>query len=111
MFDLAFTVDGENGKYARQLRSSSGVAVFVAGQADKAHWVEVGRCCQRFALQATALGLRYAFLNQPVEVPSLRAGFAALAGVPGQRPDLVVRFGYGPGLPRSLRRPAGLALA
>ena len=111
LFDLAFTVERENAKYARQLRSSAGVAVFVAGQADKAHWMEVGRCCQRFALQATALGLRYAFLNQPVEVPFLRDGFAALAGIPGQRPDLVVRFGYGPGLPRSLRRPVGQILA
>ncbi len=111
LFDLAFTVDGENAKYARQLRSSAGVAVFVAGQADKAHWIDVGRCCQRFALQATALGLRYAFMNQPVEVPSLRNGFAALAGISGQRPDLVVRFGYGPGLPRSLRRPVGQVLA
>lgn len=104
-------MDGENGKYARQLRSSAGVAVFLAGQADKANWLEVGRCCQRFALQATALGLRYAFLNQPVEVPSLRDGFAALAGIPGHRPDLAVRFGYGPGLPRSLRRPVGQVLA
>ena len=111
LFDLAFTVNGENDKYARQLRSSAGVAVFVAGQADKAHWVEVGRCCQRFALQATALGLRHAFLNQPVEVASLRDGLAALAGVPGRRPDLVVRFGYGADLPRSLRRPVGQVLA
>lgn len=111
LFDMAFTVDGENGKYARQLRSSAGVAVFAAENAGKAHWMEVGRCCQRFALQATALGLRYAFLNQPVEVPSLREGFAALAGIPGRRPDLVVRFGYGPGLPQSLRRPVGQVLA
>ena len=111
VFDLAFTADGENAKYARQLRSSAGVAVFVAGQADKAHWMAVGRSCQRFALQATALGLRYAFLNQPVEVPSLRDGFAALAGIRGRRPDLVVRFGYGPGLPRSLRRAVRQVLA
>jgi hypothetical protein len=111
LFDFAFTTDGENGKYARQLRSSAGVAVFVAGQADKTHWMEVGRCCQRFALQATALGLRHAFLNQPVEVPVLRDDLAALAGIPERRPDLVVRFGYGPDLPRSLRRPVGQVLA
>ena len=34
------------------------------------HWIEVGRACQRFALQATALGLKCAFINQPVEVPA-----------------------------------------
>ena len=110
LFDLAFTADGENAKYARQLRSSAGAAVFAAAQADQAHWMEVGRCCQRFALQATALGLRYAFLNQPVEVPALRDGLAALAGIPGQRPDLVVRFGHGPSLPQSLRRSVGQVL-
>ncbi len=111
LFDLAFTVGGESRKYERQLRSSAGIAVFVAGQSDVAHWMQAGRCYQRFALQATALGLRHAFLNQPVEVPSVRGDFASLAGVAGRRPDLVVRFGYGPELPRSLRRPVDQVLA
>lgn len=107
--DLAFrwllTAKGENDKYARQVRSSAGIAVFVGQIADKAHWVEVGRCYERFALQATALGIRNAFLNQPIEVAALRPAFAAALGLSGQRPDLVVRFGRGPVLPRSLRRP------
>lgn len=105
LFDMAFTVEGKTKKYARHLRSSADVAVFVAERSDPAGWLDVGRCYQRFALQATELGLRHAFLNQPVEGPTLRADFAALAGVPGRRPDLIVRFGYGQDLPRSLRRP------
>jgi len=111
LFNLAFTLQGESRKYERQLRGSAGIAVFVAGQSDFAHWMEAGRCYQRFALQATALGLRHAFLNQPVEVPSVRGDFASLAGVAGSRPDLVVRFGYGPELPRSLRRSVDQVLA
>jgi hypothetical protein len=107
--DVAFrwllTAKGENDKYARQVRSSAGIAVFVGQAADKANWVEVGRCYERFALQATALGIRNAFLNQPVEVAALRPPFAAALGLSGQRPDLVVRFGRGPLMPRSLRRP------
>jgi hypothetical protein len=107
--DLAFrwlvTAKGENDKYAQQVRSSAGIAVFVGQTADMAHWVEVGRCYERFALQATALGIRNAFLNQPVEVAALRPPFAAALGLSGQRPDLVVRFGRGPLMPRSLRRP------
>lgn len=99
------TAKSENDKYARQVRSSAGLAVFVGLAADKAHWVEVGRCYERFALQAAALGIRNAFLNQPVEVADLRAPFATAMGMGGQRPDLVVRFGRGPMLPRSLRRP------
>ncbi len=103
-FGLFFTPQGENDKYARQIRSSAGIAVFVGQTADKAHWVDVGRCYERFALQATALGIHNAFLNQPVEVASVRPQFAAGVGLAGQRPDLVVRFGRGVALPQSLRR-------
>ena len=68
-------------------------------------WIQVGRCYERFALQATALGIRSAFLNQPVEVVALRSQFAAWLDIGNKRPDLVVRFGRGPDMPRSLRRP------
>jgi hypothetical protein len=104
VFDHAFNPTSENDKYARSLDSSPGVAVFVAQQPDKSHWVQAGRACQRFALQATALGLKHAFINQPVETPGLWPDLANLAGVPGRRPDLVMRFGYGPTLPYSARR-------
>ena len=109
-FGWFFTPRSENDKYARQIRSSAGIAVFVGQTVDKAHWVEVGRCYERFALQATALGIRNAFLNQPVEVASVRPQFAAAVGLTGQRPDLVLRFGRGPALPPSLRRPVQAVL-
>jgi nitroreductase len=102
---LVFTVDGENRKYRDHIESSAGIAVFVSDTNDKAHWVAAGRACQRFALQATALGLKYAFVNQPVEVPALRRQFASYLGLGERRPDLVLRFGAGPELPKSLRRP------
>lgn len=105
MFDRFAGVAHENDKYARQLGSSAGIAVFVGARADAEHWVQVGRACQRFALQATALGLKQAFVNQPVEVASLRPELAALVGLPGRRPDIVMRFGRGLPLPFSARRP------
>lgn len=105
IFRQVFTKNGENRKNESQLRSSAGVAVFVSEKNEPANWAEAGRCCQRFALQATALQLRHAFINQPVEVPAVRGQFAAYLGIDGHRPDLVMRFGYGPELPRSLRRP------
>jgi hypothetical protein len=104
MFDWVFKADAENDKYARQLASSAGIAVFVAQKDDREHWVLSGRACQRFALQATALGLKHAFINQPVEVARLRPELASLIGLRGRRPDLVMRFGYGPTLPYSARR-------
>lgn len=105
LFGLFFAPKHENDKYAKHLRSSAGIAVFVSDANDKAHWVETGRCYQRFALQAAALGVRNAHLNQPVEVSALRPQFASFLGIGQRRPDLVVRFGRGPETPRSLRRP------
>jgi len=52
----------------------------------------------------TALGLKHACVNRPVEVAELRPEFADLIGHPGRRPNLVMRFGYGPALPYSARR-------
>jgi len=88
----------ENDKYAQQMRSSAAVAVFVSEANDKTHWIETGRCYERFALQA-ALGIRNALLNQPVEVAAIRPQFAAWLGVGSLRPDLVMRFGRGPTTP------------
>ena len=68
------------------------------------------RSYERFTLQATALGIRNAFLNQPIEVASVRPQFADAVGLTGRRPDLVVRFGRGPTLPPSLRRPVQAVL-
>jgi nitroreductase len=105
LLPFVFTERGENDKYRAHIHSSAGIAVFASEGNDKPHWIEAGRACQRFALQATALGLKYAFINQPVEVPRLRQQFTSYLGLEGRRADLLVRFGAGPELPRSLRRP------
>jgi nitroreductase len=102
-----FTASGQNEKYQAQIQSSAGVAVFVSERNDRMHRIEAGRACQRFALQATALGMKCAFINQPVEVPGIRRQFATYLGIGDRRPDLVMRFGFGPELPKSLRRPVG----
>ncbi len=104
-FEWFYKPKTENDKYARQINSSAGVAIFVSEKDDPEHWVLAGRACQLFALQATALGLKLAFINQPVEVPSLRPELANLVGMPSRRPDIVMRFGYGPTMPYSARRP------
>jgi len=105
-----FTEGGENKKYRDELDSSAGLVVLAADRSDRTHWIAVGRACQRFGLQATALGLKYSFVNQPVEVAALRAQFAASLGLGDRRPDIVMRFGFGPSLPKSLRRPPDLVM-
>ncbi|MGB8811894.1 MAG: Tat pathway signal protein [Paracoccaceae bacterium] len=104
-FGFAFTAEAENDKLARQVRSSAGLAIVVSAKDDPAHWVNAGRGFQRFALQSTALGLRHAVFNQPVEVRATRATLSQSLGLGAGRPDMVVRFGYAPPMPRSLRRP------
>jgi hypothetical protein len=111
LFGMVFRKASENDKYRDQIRSSAGIAVFVGERADPEHWIKVGRSFQRFALQATALGIRTAHLNQPVEVPSVRPEFARWLGMPDARPDLVIRFGRAPAMPMSLRRPVSAVLA
>ncbi len=93
LFNLFFTPKNENDKYAKHVRSSAGIAIFVSDTSSPAQWVEVGRCYDN------------AMLNQPVEVSTLRPQFADFLGIEKRRPDLVVRFGRGPKLPSSLRRP------
>jgi Nitroreductase family len=111
LLPLVLTEHAENQKYRDQIQSSAGIAIFVADRSDRAHWVEVGRACQRFALQATVFGLKQAFINQPVEVPLVRQQLASFLGIGERLPDLVMRFGFGPELPKSLRRPVEQLMA
>jgi hypothetical protein len=110
MFGMVFRKASETDKYRDQIRSSAGIAVFVGDRADPEHWIKVGRSFQRFALQATALGIRNAHVNQPIEVPSVRPEFARWLAMPDARPDLVIRFGRAPAMPMSLRRPVSAVL-
>jgi hypothetical protein len=105
VFDLVFRKGAEQKKLEKQLRASAGLAVFAADEEGPAGWIEAGRSFERFALQATALGIRHAHVNMPVEVPSVRTRFADWLGMPGRRPDLVVRFGRAAPMPMSARRP------
>lgn len=102
---FAFSAQSQNRKDIRNIRSSAAVAVLFSEVDDKPYWVEAGRCYERLALQAAALDLRTAFINQPVEVAALRSEVARFLGIGDRRPDLIVRIGRGPETPRSLRRP------
>lgn len=108
---VAVSAQRQNAKDAAHIRSSGAIAVIYSDTDDKQRWIEAGRCYERLALQAAALNLRTAFINQPVEVGALRPRFAASLGIGGRRPDFVVRIGRGPEMPRSLRRPVEQVIA
>ncbi len=90
--------------------SSSGLAVFHSEGNDKARWAAAGRAFERFALTATRLGISHAPVNQAVEVGDVRRRLAERLALRDRRPDFVVRFGHGPQMPRSLRRPVAAVL-
>lgn len=105
LMPLATSAERQTRKDVEAIRSSGAIAVLCSDAEDPAHWIEAGRCVERLALEATALGLQTAFMNQPVEVAGVRREFATFLGIGAQRPDLVLRIGHGPSMPRSLRRP------
>lgn len=81
------------------------LAVLTTEGDDEAAWMAAGRALSRLLLTATVDGVSASFLNQPVEVASLRPRLADVGG--GGRPQLLLRFGYGPEVPAAARRAAG----
>lgn len=104
------TPASESQRYEKQVTATSGIAIFSSPEDTPQHWFEAGRSYQRFALEATRLGMKHSFVNQPVEVPAFHADLLKAAGRTDGRADIVVRFGYGPEMPRSLRRPVEAVL-
>lgn len=87
------------------VRSSSGVLVIVSEKDDKQAWLDTGRVYERLALTLTTLNIKSAFLNQPIEVTELRPELQSYLNLGTALPQLLLRFGYTPPMPRSLRRP------
>lgn len=103
---LVLTPGAQVKKDTRNLRSAAGIAVFIADTDDLPAWIETGRAYERFALRATKSGIRNAFINQPIEVRSLRSELHSLLGLRGsETAHLMVRYGHGALAPYSLRRP------
>ena len=90
---------------AQKLRTSPSAVVIASAADNRATWVRTGQVYERLALQMTALDVKSAFLNQPIEVPALRGEFQTALSLGDHLPQLLVRFGYAPAMPRSLRRP------
>lgn len=90
---------------AKKLRSSAGAVVVASERDDKTAWVRTGQVYERLALQMTALNIKSAFVNQPIEVATIRSQFQNAVGLGGSLPQLLVRYGYGEEMLRSVRRP------
>jgi hypothetical protein len=80
------------------------LAVFGTNADTPADWLNTGRALQRTLLRARAAGAAASHFNQPVEIPALRHDLAQAIGRPAEFPQLLVRFGYGPGAKPQPRR-------
>ena len=67
-------------------------------------WLRAGQALERVLLEATAQGVSTSLLNQVIEHEGLRWQINDPLG-PWQRPQAVIRFGYGPPVPPTPRRP------
>jgi len=79
------------------------LAVIATPGETQADWLAAGEALQRALLAVTAGGFTASFMNQPVEVPALRARLAGTGGAAGH-PQLLIRIGRGPKPVPTMRR-------
>ncbi|WP_237217678.1 Acg family FMN-binding oxidoreductase [Falsiroseomonas oryziterrae] len=101
------TFDMGAGQAARDMALAEGspALAMLATPGDSPHdWMAAGEALQRVLLAITAGGLTASYLNQPIEVPALRARLAAAFRSSGT-PQILLRVGRGPKPVPAARRP------
>jgi len=68
------------------------------------HWLVAGQALARVLLRAQDAGASASYLNQPIEVPTLRPRLRQTLGIAGY-PQILLRLGFGPPLDPTPRRP------
>jgi hypothetical protein len=104
-FNYLVSPTKEADKAAASIVSSSALVVFITEDNSKEGWVKLGQSFERFALQATALGIKHAHLNMPCEEVPVRHKLKQLLGYTTAEPLLLIRLGYSDPMPMSFRRP------
>jgi hypothetical protein len=79
------------------------LAVLLTLEDDRTAWVRAGLALQRVLLTATVQEVSSGLLTSPLEVPALR-DLLVDAAVTRGRPQVLMRFGYGPEPPPTPRR-------
>jgi nitroreductase len=88
-FDLSGRVGAKDRKMAE---SSPLLAVLGTTRDGTRDWLQVGQALQRVLLVACRHGLQASYLNQPIQVATLRPGLQNLVG--GGSPQMLLRFGH-----------------
>ena len=88
----------------RQLAAGAPVLAVLGTFADTpGDWFAAGMAMERMLLEACASGLQTSFVNQPIEIPALRAQLCRMLDRT-DFPQIVLRIGYGDPVPSTPRR-------
>jgi hypothetical protein len=79
------------------------IAVLYSSGDSRRDWLCAGQALERTLLTATARGVASTVMTQPLELPQYRERLVIRDT--GQRPQAILRFGYGPPSPATPRRP------
>ncbi|TDU83792.1 nitroreductase family protein [Kribbella voronezhensis] len=101
--DMAATPADAN-RVAAAFETSPQLAILATRRDGPAEWLRAGQAMERVLLEATAAGLATSLLNQAIEHDTLRWLLHDPLGA-WTRPQAVIRFGYGPAVPATPRRP------
>jgi Nitroreductase family len=77
--------------------------VVIAAEDDPVSLLQAGQVLERLLLAATLAGLQYSFMNQPVQVATLRKVLAPIISSP-HPPQLLLRIGYAPPVEQPMPR-------
>ncbi len=95
--------------HQRLVQGSPLLACLATSTDDPAAWLAAGQALERMLLLVTDAWFDASYLNQPIEVPSLRAELQTLVGCDGL-PQILLRVGSGQAPRRTPRRPLSAVL-
>jgi hypothetical protein len=106
-----FDVGETRGRTDRELTNTAAGLIVVTSDDDRVSLLRAGEALEILLLTLTSLGVQYAFLNQPMQVPELRRALWNLVRTP-KCPQLLLRIGYAAPTRRAApRRRVGAVIA
>ncbi|TVP88847.1 MAG: nitroreductase [Thioalkalivibrio sp.] len=91
-----FNMGGGVASKDRELAENSPLLAVLGTDGDgPRHWLAAGQALQRVLLVGCSFGLRASYLNQPIQIGSLRGQVSELVGGEGL-PQILLRLGYAP---------------
>jgi hypothetical protein len=101
----SFDMGDSIAEHSRKLVEHSSVIAVLGTKGDtQAYWLAAGQALERLLLRGQAIGLSASFLNQPIQVPSLRLQLSQIINELGY-PQILLRLGFGVEVKPTPRRP------